>query len=90
MLVLTRKEGESIVLGDASGDGLTLPDGTAVRVTVTAVRGGRVRLGIEAPPHVTVRRSEAGDPADRRPRPTPAKPAGRAAVRPEPVLIAAG
>lgn len=46
MLVLSRKQGESIVVG------------TAIRVTVIELRGGRVRLGIEAPAHVNVRRQE--------------------------------
>ena len=46
MLVLSRKQGEAIVVG------------TAIRVTVIEVRGGRVRLGIEAPANVNVRRQE--------------------------------
>ncbi len=46
MLVLSRKQGEAIVVG------------TAIRITVLEMRGGRVRLGIEAPAHVTVRRQE--------------------------------
>lgn len=46
MLVLTRKVGESIVIGDN------------IVVTVTAVQGNKVRLGITAPPEVTVHRNE--------------------------------
>jgi len=46
MLVLSRKIGESIQI--AGG----------IRVTVTEVRGGRVRLSIEAPPDVRVLRKE--------------------------------
>jgi carbon storage regulator len=46
MLVLTRKIGESIVIGDD------------VVVTVRAMHGGRVRLSIEAPLDVTVLRDE--------------------------------
>ena len=46
MLVLTRKLGETIVI-----------DGT-IRVTVTAVQGDRVRIGIEAPPEIRVNREE--------------------------------
>jgi carbon storage regulator len=46
MLVLSRKQGEAIVVG------------MAIRVTVLEMRGGRVRLGIEAPAHVSVRRYE--------------------------------
>jgi len=46
MLILSRKLGERIVI-----------DG-GITVTVTAVRGSVVRLGIEAPSEVSVSRSE--------------------------------
>lgn len=46
MLVLTRKVGEKIVTGDG------------VVLTVVAVDGGRVRLGIDAPPWIKVWRQE--------------------------------
>ena len=46
MLVLTRRVGEEIVIDDE------------IRVTVLTVRGDRVRLGITAPEHVRVDRSE--------------------------------
>jgi carbon storage regulator len=46
MLVLTRKAGQEIVIGDD------------VRLTVLWVRGNRVRLGITAPAETPVRRSE--------------------------------
>ena len=46
MLVLTRRAGESIVIGDE------------VRVVVLDVRGETVRLGIEAPRSVQVHRAE--------------------------------
>lgn len=46
MLVLTRRAGESIVIGDE------------VRVVVLEVRGDTVRLGIEAPRSVQVHRAE--------------------------------
>jgi carbon storage regulator len=46
MLVLTRRAGESIVIGDE------------VRVVVLDVRGDTVRLGIEAPRNVQVHRAE--------------------------------
>jgi carbon storage regulator len=46
MLVLSRNVGESLVIDN----------GVVVRVLV--VTGGRVRLGIEAPAEVSVRRSE--------------------------------
>lgn len=51
MLVLSRKIGESIQI---SGD---------IRVTVTQVRGGRVRLSIEAPNSVRVLRMEVAEDA---------------------------
>ena len=46
MLVLSRKPAEAIVINDT------------VRVTVVAIKGDRVRLGIEAPRSVTVDRAE--------------------------------
>jgi carbon storage regulator len=46
MLVLSRRAGETVII-----------DG-GIRVTVVAVQGNKVRLGIEAPPDVTVDRSE--------------------------------
>ena len=46
MLVLSRRVGEEIVIDDN------------IRVTVVAVHGDRVRLGIVAPRDVTVDRSE--------------------------------
>ena len=46
MLVLTRKLNEAIVVG---GD---------VEITVLQVRGNRIRLGISAPDHVSIRRGE--------------------------------
>ncbi len=49
MLVLTRKVGESIVI---AGD---------IVVTVLELRGGQVRLGVEAPKEVSIHRSEVQD-----------------------------
>ena len=46
MLVLTRKLGQSITLGDD------------IQVTVLAVEGDRVSLGVEAPRSVRIFRSE--------------------------------
>ena len=46
MLILQRKEGESLLIGDE------------VEVTVLAVEAGRVRLAIQAPRSVTTLRSE--------------------------------
>ena len=46
MLVLTRKAGESIVIG------------SDIRVTVLEMQGRQIRLGIEAPSDVSVHRGE--------------------------------
>lgn len=46
MLVLTRKLGESIRIGDS------------VVITVLKIKGNAVRIGIDAPKYVTVIRSE--------------------------------
>ncbi len=46
MLVLTRKLGESIVIGNN------------VRVTVLEMQGKQIRLGIEAPAEISVHRGE--------------------------------
>jgi carbon storage regulator len=46
MLILTRKSGERIIIGDQ------------IRVTVLEVRGKQVRLGIEAPRDTMVHREE--------------------------------
>jgi carbon storage regulator len=58
MLVLTRKVGEQIIIGDD------------VCVTVVAIHGDRIRLGITAPKETRVDRREiherrkSGEPAD--------------------------
>ena len=52
MLVLTRKVGQSIVIGDD------------VTVTVAAVIRGQVRLGIDAPQNIRVNRSEVQERSD--------------------------
>jgi len=46
MLVLTRKEGEGIVIGDE------------IKVTILENKEGRIRLGIEAPRDKTIHREE--------------------------------
>ncbi|RKX26771.1 MAG: carbon storage regulator [Candidatus Zixiibacteriota bacterium] len=46
MLILTRKLGESITIGDN------------IRVSVLGIRGRQVRLGIDAPSDVVVHREE--------------------------------
>ena len=63
MLVLTRKEGEQIVLGEN------------IRVIVLAIKGKRVRLGLLAPPEVSIVRQELGPLEDslRTPSPAPRK-----------------
>ncbi len=47
MLVLTRRIGETIVLGDGE-----------VRITVLAVNGGQVKLGVKADESISIHREE--------------------------------
>jgi carbon storage regulator len=54
MLVLTRRAGEAVYLG------------SDIKVTMVRVRGGQVRLAIEAPGSVAVVREELGRPSRRR------------------------
>jgi carbon storage regulator len=49
MLVLTRKLGEGIVIGDD------------VTITVVEMKGGNVRIGIDAPRHKKIYRQEIFD-----------------------------
>lgn len=46
MLILTRKAGEGLFIGDD------------IRITILEIRGKQIRLGIEAPPNVVVLREE--------------------------------
>lgn len=46
MLVLTRKPGESLYIGDD------------IKVTLHGIRGNQVRIGVEAPPSVRIYREE--------------------------------
>jgi carbon storage regulator len=46
MLVLTRRTGETVMIGKE------------ITVTVLDIKGGQARLGIQAPPSVTVDREE--------------------------------
>lgn len=46
MLVLTRKKGESIIIGDG------------IEITVLSTEGDTVKLGIDAPKHVEIHRKE--------------------------------
>ncbi len=50
MLVLSRKEGESIVLKTATGETVT--------ITLTKYRGAQTIMGIEAPKSIKILRSE--------------------------------
>ena len=46
MLVLTRKPGESLYIGDE------------IKITLHGIRGNQVRIGVDAPPHVRIYREE--------------------------------
>ncbi len=46
MLILTRRVGETLMIGDA------------VKVTVLGVKGNQVRIGVGAPKDITVHREE--------------------------------
>ena len=46
MLILTRKLGESIAIGDK------------ISVTLLEVQGKQVKIGVMAPPHVSIHRQE--------------------------------
>lgn len=61
MLILTRRPGESIQVGDD------------IEVSVLEIRGNQVRLGINAPADVLVLRSELLD-QNRKPEAGPTKP----------------
>jgi len=50
MLVLSRKEGESIILKTATGE--------IVTITLTKYRGAETIVGIEAPKNIKILRSE--------------------------------
>jgi len=64
MLILSRRTDESIVIGDE------------VTITILSVKGKQVRIGITAPPDVSVHREEiyqriqAGDPETAKPEKT--------------------
>lgn len=46
MLVLTRKAGESLMIGDN------------IKITVTEVNGNQIRIGVDAPRDVKINREE--------------------------------
>ena len=47
MLILTRKIGESLLIGDD------------VEITVLSIRGSQVKLGVKAPKEISVHREES-------------------------------
>ena len=49
MLILTRRVGETIIIGD---------DDQMVKITVLGVKGNQVRIGVNAPKSVAVHREE--------------------------------
>ncbi len=53
MLVLTRRPDESIVIGNN------------IKITIVSVGPGRVKIGIEAPPHVRIDRQEIHEKIER-------------------------
>ena len=59
MLILTRRPGESIQVGEE------------IEISVIEIRGNQVRLGIAAPPEVLVLRSELVDGSHASAEPTP-------------------
>jgi carbon storage regulator len=61
MLILTRRQGESIIVGDN------------VRITVISVKGNQVRIGVEAPRSVSVQRQEIASKKDQTPENDPEK-----------------
>ena len=49
MLILNRKEGESIVIGDN------------VEIRILEIQDGKIKIGIEAPKEITILRKEVYD-----------------------------
>lgn len=47
MLILSRHEGESVIIADG-----------AIKVTVVDIRGDKVRIGLEADPNIEIHRQE--------------------------------
>lgn len=54
MLVLTRKEGESIIIGDN------------VKIMIINAQDGRARIGIDAPKEIPIAREEVKEAYDKR------------------------
>jgi len=66
MLVLTRKAGEAVTIEiDRSVDPKTtvgaVLDGQPVTIWVSQIKGGQVKLGVEAPPSLVILRDELKD-----------------------------
>lgn len=59
MLILTRRIGEVLIVGDE------------VKITVLGVRGHQVRIGVDAPKHVSVHRKEIYDQVSKKDPPPP-------------------
>lgn len=55
MLILTRRVGETVMIGDE------------VVVTVLGIKGNQVRIGVKAPRNVTVHREEIFDRINKQP-----------------------
>jgi carbon storage regulator len=51
MLILTRRCGERIVIGDDAG----------ITITILGIKGNQIRIGIDAPKDVSVHREEIYD-----------------------------
>lgn len=70
MLVLSRKEGERLVIGDN------------ITVTINRISGNKVVVGIEAPREVRVIRGELEPKPSEQQAETPAKPSGQPETSP--------
>ncbi|MFG0296075.1 MAG: carbon storage regulator [Maioricimonas sp. JB045] len=79
MLVLTRKEGEEIVIGKD------------IRIRVLRIRGGQIRVGIAAPRDVRIVRSELAPipPAQEAPAVSPVTSSEVTVASPQPFQAAA-
>ncbi len=49
MLILSRKKGESIQIGDD------------IEITIAAIQGDQVKIGIDAPKHVEIHRKDSSE-----------------------------
>lgn len=67
MLILTRRVGEKLFIGDR------------ISLTILGVRGNQIRVGIDAPREVAVHRSEAFDRTKEAGQPVPAAENARCA-----------